>query len=144
MNQKRGNILSVTEGIIVHQCNMRGVMGAGLAKQIKAKWPKVFVEYREALSETRQLGHVIYTDINRQLQVASLLGQQHYEPRGIKHTSYDALDRGFRTIAEWAFQSRREVHYPMIGAGLGGGHWLVIQEIINHRLAGINHTLWVL
>lgn len=32
---KTGNILDVREGIIVHGCNLKGVMGSGLALQIK-------------------------------------------------------------------------------------------------------------
>ena len=31
----KGDILNVTEGIIVQQVNCKGVMGAGLAKEIK-------------------------------------------------------------------------------------------------------------
>lgn len=33
----KGDILNVTEGIIVQQVNCKGVMGAGLAKQIRDK-----------------------------------------------------------------------------------------------------------
>ena len=38
----KGDILNVTEGIIVQQVNCFGVMGAGLAKQIRDKWPSVY------------------------------------------------------------------------------------------------------
>ncbi len=33
-----GNLLEVKKGIIAHQCNCKGVMGAGIALQIKKKW----------------------------------------------------------------------------------------------------------
>lgn len=45
----KGNILNVTEGIIVQQVNCMGVMGAGLAKQIKDKWPNIYNDYKEKL-----------------------------------------------------------------------------------------------
>ena len=35
------------------------------------------------------------------------------------------------------------VHHPMIGAGLGGGDWEVIQPIIEN-IIGFRTTLWVL
>ena len=35
--EKRGNLLESTEGFIAHQVNCKGVMGAGVAKQIKNK-----------------------------------------------------------------------------------------------------------
>ena len=41
----KGNILNATEGIIVQQVNCMGVMGAGLAKQIRDKWPSVYNRY---------------------------------------------------------------------------------------------------
>jgi len=33
--------------VILHQCNAKGWMGAGLAAKIAKKWPNVFKEYHE-------------------------------------------------------------------------------------------------
>ena len=46
---KYDDLLSSKERIIVHQVNCRGVMGAGIAKQIKEKWPDVYTSYRDLL-----------------------------------------------------------------------------------------------
>lgn len=46
-----GDILTVTHGIIAHQCNCRGVMGAGLALQVRNKYSKVYSEYIDAYKE---------------------------------------------------------------------------------------------
>ena len=41
-----GNLLKDFNGdIIVHQVNCQGVMSAGIAKQIKIKYPKSYREY---------------------------------------------------------------------------------------------------
>ena len=37
---KFGNILDA-KGIIMHGCNAQGVMGSGLAKDIRERWPAV-------------------------------------------------------------------------------------------------------
>ncbi|MDM5320060.1 hypothetical protein QUF57_08725 [Bacillus pumilus] len=42
-----GNILETSEDIICHQVNCKGVMGAGLAKQIKSKYLNVYKEYKQ-------------------------------------------------------------------------------------------------
>ena len=42
-----GNIVSAKEQIIAHQVNCRGVMGAGLALQIRNKYSEVYEEYSE-------------------------------------------------------------------------------------------------
>ena len=47
INIVKGNILNATEDIICQQVNCKGVMGAGLAKQIKEKYPEVFESYSE-------------------------------------------------------------------------------------------------
>ena len=36
----KGNILDIKNGIICHQVNHRGVANAGLARQIRIKYPK--------------------------------------------------------------------------------------------------------
>lgn len=152
MKTMKGDILAnVTTGIIVHQCNAQGVMGAGIAKQIKEKWPQVYKDYKELLSVTGtgivSLGSTTATDVGDNLTVVSLVAQDGYASRGERphrYTSYDALDDGFEYIAGLAKVYRRPVHFPLIGAGLGGGEWSIIEAIIRHRLKGIEHTLWTL
>jgi O-acetyl-ADP-ribose deacetylase (regulator of RNase III) len=41
------DILSIDSGIITHQVNCRGVMGAGLAKALRKRYPAIFPEYRK-------------------------------------------------------------------------------------------------
>ena len=41
-----GNLLESNANLICHQVNCLGVMGSGVALQIKNKWPIVFAEYR--------------------------------------------------------------------------------------------------
>lgn len=48
----KGDILQASEDIIGHQVNCQGVMGAGLAKQIRNKYPHVYDEYRKLCSST--------------------------------------------------------------------------------------------
>lgn len=48
----KGNILNVTEGIIVQQVNCHGIMGAGLAKQIRDKWPSAYDSYQARIYNT--------------------------------------------------------------------------------------------
>lgn len=42
-----GDLMKAQEDIIVHQVNCKGVMGSGVAKQIRATFPEVYEEYRE-------------------------------------------------------------------------------------------------
>ena len=107
INYIKGNILDITEGIIVQQVNCMGVMGAGLAKQIRDKWPDVYYEYKETLTFIPHakdlLGACCWTKVNKNssdyLYVASIFGQYNYGYK-TKYTIYPALLEGL----EWIFR----------------------------------------
>ena len=48
------NLTTVTHGIVAHGCNCKGKMGAGVAKDIKEKWPKAFDGYLYCLNQMRE------------------------------------------------------------------------------------------
>ena len=45
MKIKYTNILDETKGIIVHGINAQGKMNFALAKQIREKYPQVYIDY---------------------------------------------------------------------------------------------------
>lgn len=93
MKQISGNILDVTEGIIVQQVNCQGVMGAGLAKQICQKYPSVYEHYSGVCgtADKSLLGAVCYVRVSPTLLVASVFGQEFYGRNpNIVYTDYDA------------------------------------------------------
>ena len=46
--EKTGDILTTTAAAVAHGCNCRGSMDAGLAAQIRKRYPKAFARYRAA------------------------------------------------------------------------------------------------
>lgn len=88
-----GDILTFPERdgdtIICQQVNCRGVMGAGLAKQIRDKWPVVFEEYVKVCNP-KKLGDFQVVQVAPQLYVANLFGQLNYG-RDKRQTNYAAL-----------------------------------------------------
>lgn len=53
MTEINGDILTIpTDGrptVVCHQVNCKGVMGAGLAKQIREKHPEVYEAYKKKM-----------------------------------------------------------------------------------------------
>lgn len=134
---ENSDITKVTSGIIVHGCNAQGVMGSGVAKQLRAKYPTIFEDYLNGLhtmseKKVSPLGQVIWSDIpgNASLTIANAITQEFYARDGKKYVSYDALDSAMARVASFA---RNEIiHIPyLIGAGLGGGNAGIIEEIIS-------------
>lgn len=148
MNEHLGNLLDVTEGIIVHGCNARGVMGAGVAKAVRARYPQAYADYRKAFESTGlKVGQTIWTRISMspKLAIANAITQQDYGRNPmVRYVDYNALRQCFEEVGQVARKHQLSVHYPRVGAALGGGEWSVIAPIIEQALQGVDHHLWTL
>ena len=144
-----GSLLSVQEGIIVHGCNAQGVMGSGVAKLIRDKYPVAFERYRAKYDKDGlALGSVVWAKVQDSplLAVASGITQEYYgRTPGKVYVDYDAISNVFSQVAKVAHERNLTVHYPMIGAGLGGGDWDRIKYIITAELVAknVSHHLWI-
>jgi O-acetyl-ADP-ribose deacetylase (regulator of RNase III) len=147
---RNGNVLrEVKRGIILQQVNAQGMMGSGIAKEIRERWPQVWEDYAALLgpSYTQKdsgrgfLGRVIVTEVENELFIASIVGQQFFGRDKKRYTSYDALDEGTKWLQDIVMNY--PVHHPLLGCGLGGGSWPIVAAIIADNL-GDKTTLWVL
>lgn len=151
MKQVIGDITTVEKGYILQQVNCQGVMGSGVAKAIYTKWPIVRREYlkycrdKSGVQSSSILGAIQVVRVGEEddLYVVNMFTQDTYGHVG-KHTSYDGLDFALNTFFQYQWRPLPlPVHHPMIGSGLGGGHWPIIAEIIKYRVR-TETTLWTL
>lgn len=131
--------------VIVHGCNCMHTMGAGIAKQVKAKLPEAYdadlATRRGDRSKLGAFSSVVVARGGFAFTVVNAYTQYDWRGMGIK-VDYDAVARAFNAIAREWHGSR--IAYPMIGAGYAGGDWNKISAIIDEALSGLNHTLVVL
>lgn len=133
----KGNLLDIDRGAIVHQVNLRGVMGAGLAKQIRNKYPKVFAEYQLAIQRKElALGEAQFIQVGEDLWVCNVAGQSNYgRSKGACYTNYEALAIAFKRISAWQLCTKLPVYLPYgMGAGLAGGDWSIVERLILENL----------
>ena len=138
IKEVNGNLLTYPGiQVIGHQTNCLSVMGAGIAKQIKARWPEVFREYcdycKSQSDKHNLLGtiQVLKTDDGK--YIANLFGEYSfcesiapYEEGGKpRHTDYDALKECLHRLHTWmALNDIKTGGLPdHIGCGLAGGNW---------------------
>lgn len=123
------DILAVEEGIIAHQVNLQGVMGAGLAKQIRLKYPEVYQSYSYwCKSGKLTLGSNQYLKVSDGLWICNMAAQKSYG-RDKRYTNYDALRLCLRELNATA--GSLPVYLPYgIGCGLAGGDWGVVLPMI--------------
>jgi len=140
MIYKEQNILKVESGIICQQVNCMGVMGAGLALQLKQKFPQIFEDYRCAYENgSLELGKVILTtlDTKKPLFAANMCAQYAYGRRG-RYTNYFAFEKCLKYVVEFRDFRRgclneldMHVYMPYkIGCGLAGGDWDSVSKLI--------------
>ena len=128
-----GNILLTDARHIIHGCNSKGVMGAGVAKAIRNWYPKAYQDYDDAYnSNGLRLGDIIVSIQPDDRVIHNAITQQDYGRRDDRvYVSYWAIAEVFRKINSWGV---KEIALPKIGSGLANGDWNVISAIIENTL----------
>jgi O-acetyl-ADP-ribose deacetylase (regulator of RNase III) len=138
---KQGDLLDAPEPIIIHGCNAMGVMGSGVARAIREKWPKAYTDYKYIYDvEGLSLGQIVWT-ITDGKYIANAITQKTYGRSFKRYVNYDAIETVFDKVRNeiesnttMTAQGPPYVAIPKIGAGLGGlggGDWSIISEIID-------------
>ena len=146
-----GDLLEAKENLIVHQVNCFGVMGAGVAKQIKEKWPEVYDGYYELCKanshyRTELLGCVYWKCVGYNKYIGCLFGQYGLSNNGKRATDYPSLKEGLLKVRDFSEGGRCSVAMPYgIGCGLAGGDWDgVVYPMIEEIFYDYNVTLYKL
>lgn len=126
---KTGDLFSTTAPVIAHGVNCRGAFGAGIACQMAKLYPSVKETY---LSDPKkwQLGTIQYCPIGR-LTIANCFTQNRYGREG-KYANYAAIASCFFKLLKG---HSYDIAMPRIGAGLGGGDWRIIEELLGDAVA---------
>lgn len=132
INTIKGDILRINQGIIVHGCNAQGVMGSGIALQIKDQFPKAYEIY---VGSPMILGYISVARINSQKIIVNAITQNLYGRSGKRFVNYEAIAECFERIIEnFSHLENLPICFPSIGAGLGGGDWDIIKTIIDRTV----------
>ena len=136
--------------LLAHVCNNRGGWGQGFVLALSKMSPLPEEKYKawaRSTGNNLQLGKVQLVHISEDLTVANLVAQDGYISReNPTPLNYTALRTCLEKIATHESLAGYSVHMPRIGAGLGGGNWEAIEQIIDKALvkAGIDVTVYTL
>jgi O-acetyl-ADP-ribose deacetylase (regulator of RNase III) len=135
------DLLAVSSGVLCHQTNCLGQMGAGIASSIRDKWPHVYGPYRALCDKHKGprsillLGFCQIVPVNPGRYVANIFGQHEYG-RFATYTDYRAVTEAFKSLklqleSLTSESSHRQVYVPFkMGCGLAGGDWTKYSAII--------------
>ena len=136
LNHIKGNLIDLAEAgefdVIVHGCNCQITMGAGIAKEIRERYPEAYAAdfYFDRDEDGRhglpvlKLGNYSFTrnewrNHGKFFTIVNAYTQVHYAPRGIDHFEYESFMLILRKLA--AVYPNKRFGFPYIGCGLAGG-----------------------
>jgi O-acetyl-ADP-ribose deacetylase (regulator of RNase III) len=127
------DILQAKENIIVHQVNELGVMGAGLALQIKNKYPEVYTKYK-AVANKECLGKIQMIKIGENKYICNMFSQRGIS-RTHKTTDYELMELCMSKLSKYSKEKNLTIAIPYkIGCGLAGGDWNTVTKIIEKHI----------
>ena len=124
--------------VIIHVCNDIGGWGRGFVLALSRKWKQPEQSYRAWFGghNTVSLGMVQFVPVEKNITVANMVAQHDIRTiNGIPPIRYEALEECLKQVAKYAKDHNASVHLPyLMGAGLAGGEWEKIEEIIKNVL----------
>lgn len=129
-----GDVLNTSSDLICHQTNCRGVMGAGVAKQIRDKLltKEQFKQYRKRCDRegSSNLGTLQILQCKNK-SIVNMFAQVDCD-ESVRQTNYTALRLCFEKLEMLCRKNHLTAAIPgYIGCGLAGGDWnYVLNDII--------------
>lgn len=128
---------------LLHCCNAQGVMGSGIARQVKEQFPEAYKAYMfdyTNVAKDRLLG-----TISGDSGVINAVTQQYYGYDGKRYTNYGALASCLSEIF-YHIQDSQECDYSLKGRTVigipykmasdrGGADWGIVLELVEHLLS---------
>lgn len=117
---KTGDLFTTEMQVLVNPVNTVGVMGKGLAKQFKLRYPSMFESYKAACDNGElavgQL-HLYRTDTKWILNFPT---KKHWRTK----SKLDDVERGLQRFIEiYETEDINSIAFPKLGCGLGGLVW---------------------
>jgi len=116
----KGDVIYSGCDILVNPVNCVGIMGAGLAKQFKIKFPKYFEQYVKLCKDKiLSIGKPqLYIDSKNEISILSFPTKNHYS----ENSKIDYIRKGLSYVKDnyCSFGISTSIAFPLLGCGLGG------------------------
>jgi O-acetyl-ADP-ribose deacetylase (regulator of RNase III) len=125
---------------LVNPCNCVGVMGAGLAKEFKARHPFMFADYAMACAYNGLAPGDLHLYKVGTPWVLCAATKGHWRDKSRIEWVTACLDVFARDYEELGITS---VAWPKLGCGLGGLDWRDVKPVMEERLGGLGIEVWI-
>jgi O-acetyl-ADP-ribose deacetylase (regulator of RNase III) len=123
---------------IVNPVNVKGVMGKGLALQMKERWPEMFKAYKSAHDRGElQIGRM-HVWVNKASEGPRYIINFPTKEEWGKPSKIEYIDKGLDALKkELGRLGVKSVAIPKLGSGLGGLNWADVDARINAALGNV-------
>ena len=137
---KIGNVLDALDNgdvdIVAHGVNCMGGFGSGIAGEIAIRYPIVRTHYIQQYFGQMgwQLSQIQFIHIDEDPHgkiIANCATQYAYGKSSFCHADYKAISSVMQKLYLKCASEKRVLGIPLIGAGLAGGDWKIIERIIS-------------
>lgn len=139
-----GDLLEANSPYICHQVNCQGVMGSGVARAIRSKYPEVYYAYKDFSLQHKEnlLGKVQYAITDTGKVVCNLFAQENFGADGKCYTDYDALRACLEALRD-NIDPKDEIAFPyLMGCYRGGGDWNIVYSMMEEIFVDHNVVLY--
>lgn len=131
-----GNIFESRAQTLVNTVNCVGVMGKGIAKEFKKRYPDMFQDYAEKCrqNQVKPGEPFIYTDLLG-TSIINFPTKEHWRSPSKLENIIHGLDIFTKKHKEWGIQS---VAFPPLGCGSGGLEWRTVGPVMYQKLSRLD------
>lgn len=128
IRERLGDIFSVQQQAVAHGVNLKGVMGSGIAKTVRERYPEVDEAYRKAAKsgelEAGGCLPVVSHDGTLILNLATQI-------KTGSNASLELIEKSLPLMYDFLEENGyTEVALPQIGSGIGGLNWGRVRNLI--------------
>lgn len=119
---KTGNLLDSRANVIGHGVNCRGVFNAGIALQIRRKYPQVYDAYVNKYTSSKWMcGEIQVVKLNfaPDKYIVNMATQYDFGRNGV-YASLDYIEECLVKLLVFCSEKNLTMAIPYIGSGLGG------------------------
>lgn len=124
--------------LLIHCCNDEGKWGKGFVVALSRRWKEPERQYRQWARSKKgfKLGRIQFVKVEDDIVVCNMVGQHKTRTVGkVPPIRYGAIAKCLEKIMIAAKKNNASVHACRFGAGLAGGKWGKIEELIIEHLS---------
>jgi O-acetyl-ADP-ribose deacetylase (regulator of RNase III) len=121
---------------LVNTVNCMGVMGIGIAKEFKIKYPEMFAEYvKKCTAKEITIGKLYMYPISDDRVIINFPTKNHWRYRSRIKYIEEGLKDFISRYKEWKITS---VAFPQLGCGNGGLKWSEVKPLMEKYLGNLD------